>query len=191
MTNLTETCEGLSQLATWCWDRDHFVIPTLWATGPERSIFAQPRNSEAQNAALKYRAALHALMAAACDATLVGAIAEVFIKEQHEDEPPPQRGDLAAQSDTDPSIGTAIIVHGASVDMTEERLIISRLELADDGSPSWSRDGHDSARGVQHEAIHAVCMMLKDRKPGTVRDSVLTRIGSVLGWDIATTKEGA
>lgn len=188
MTTLDTTCEAFSSLATFLWERDHFVIPTIWAVGEERSVFAQP-HSQASLDDMASRVALHALMVAACNGHTLGSISEVWVKEQHEDEPVPAKGTFGELSERDPSIHTAIIVHGATADASDERLVLARLVLADDGSTTWDRDSHGSVNGVQHEAIAAVCRMLVNREPTRVRYSVLKRIAGCLGWDVSITEE--
>ena len=153
--SLERTCANFCMTAADQWKIDGAIIPTLWAIGDKRIIFAQPKNSDAwQND--NEQMAVHALMRSIVCADLIGVIAEAWVRQQEPNNPVPKKGDLEAIADTDPNVRTAIIVHGWDVKAKRSHSHMARLDLDTEGVPMWEFDCYDGAEGLAPSKLEVV-----------------------------------
>lgn len=146
MRTLEQVCETYLQTATEQWHIEGAIIPTLWAIGTDRLIVAQPKNSDAWNDE-KHRMGIHALMRSMVRATMIGVIAECWVRQSDIDNFVPKKGHLQTIADRDPSVRTGIIVTGWDVMNAKPRIHMARLDLDNEGSPYWEYDSYDDGQG--------------------------------------------
>ena len=152
---LERTCENFCKTATDQWKIEGAIIPTLWAIGRGRIIFAQPKKAEAWQD-IPQQMAIHALLRSIVKATTIGMIAEAWVRQQEPDKPMPKKGDLERVADFDPDVRTAIIVHGWDIGAARSHSHMARLDLDNEGSPMWEFDCYDSAHGRIPEQLQMV-----------------------------------
>jgi hypothetical protein len=143
VTRLADVCEDYAHIACDHFERDGYVQPVMWAIGSRRNIFATPVQGEESDVSVVARVVIHAMMAAHVDAEYVGSIHEAWVTERAAGDPLPKQGTLGVLAESDPTIRTAIITHGMSVEGNYAVMHMARLDLHSDGSVCWEHESVD------------------------------------------------
>jgi hypothetical protein len=176
--------DTMMERAISLFNEDGVVITTSWATGTERAIFAQPIDMEGCDISRETRVGLHALMAIAVDATLIGRVDETYTQERDADSPIPETGELAMLADFDPSIQTALCVEAFDIDTGTSYLKIARLSLTENGEQDWNMDTYKNVSGqlVHENIVSALLVGYADEK---ITLEELEELATDLHWEIA------
>jgi len=143
VTRLADICDDYAHIACDHFERDGHVQPVMWALSSRRNIFATPVQGEDSDMSVLARVVIHAMMAAHVGAEYVGSIHEAWVTERRAGEPLPKQGSLGELADSDPTIRTAIITHGMSVEGEYAVMHLARLDLHSDGSVFWEHESVD------------------------------------------------
>lgn len=151
--------EVLLQGAVAIHDRDGGVVPTSFAIGHARTIFAQPFDDSGLRMSREARIAMDALLISATGAVCLGRIDESYIQERGLDDPAPSRDELLERADVDPTIGTALTVQAMSTRSRKATVALARHRLSPEGESLWDQGLYTMVEGDAIVAAVEACAM--------------------------------
>lgn len=154
--SIHEICEDLIEDSVYLWEQEGALLPTIFALGYSRSLFAQPMNQKGFTIDNATKVRLHALMAANVGSVYIGRIDETFYAERLVTEAPLNPKELEQLAKHDPTIRTAIMVQ--AMDMKAEKAVIhlAVASVNDDGETNWELIDYEQPVGLSVDEGRAV-----------------------------------
>lgn len=158
------------------------VLPTLWAQSDTDFVLAVPTEDATVSGLVQPM--LLGLIAQTVEADFVGIVNEVWVKEfdTYDEVEGLHPGDLAALSDTDPRVRTAVICTWAPVATAKVRSEMATFSLTDDGEVEWLWSESDEPVGPIADMVR----MIASHEGIAVPDPfvALEKVAEGLGWHV-------
>lgn len=143
------------------WHDDGYVVSALWVSGPV-VLFALPADEVGLSVTSEAKVGFHALMALAARARFVGRVDQTLARVRDDADGPITLRDMESVIDIDPAIHTAIGVESLELSSMTNLLKIARLELDNEGRPTWVRTTHPDPGDMTVPDVRMCGVMIND-----------------------------